>query len=526
MDSEDAHQKDNDGDKLPITEEQGDASQNSQSQQKPQRTPAFANQLPPSVSQQRLKPKRSTNALHLLFLESCKMYVMKDMSLKDEADITKLLKDKRKIWSELKAYCSQQILQTAKTLIQHELTEQGKEALADVSPDNEIINMRFDEYEAVERSFDDAISEIRYEYYDECEKRQSANGSDTTTGKGSEADGSSDKFPEGISIILRLWDQLNHRRSGKDSADSRGDWYYDTNSDGGKYRVSRSAPGRGNYPPRHAPYYPPPGGSYRSRDGYGRGPSPTRDYRDRKDRDDYFRERRYDDRRPPPPPLSPGPDMRRRPRDDRMPPPGPGARYDDRRRDGYMRPDDRFPGRGPPPRGPPSPEREQRQQVGPVHPNLSGRPSRSTYEAPPMPALQQVAHAPEIPVESNYGYANPDAGSAYGSGYYGQYQNQSISHTYGSQQTIYPTYQGQGVQAQQQQWPQQYMPPLPLKSFASRDYGRHLALPLPTDFMAGASDAPRLSMPEPHQQLGVIKGVIIRDAQGNIGLSNYTFNPL
>jgi hypothetical protein len=33
-------------------------------------------------------------------------------------------------------------------------------------------------------------------------------------------------------------------------------------------------------------------------------------------------------------------------------------------------------------------------------------------------------------------------------------------------------------------------------------------------------------MPEPHQQLGVIKGVIIRDAQGNIGLSNYTFNPL
>jgi len=63
---------------------------------------------------------------------------MKDMSLKDEADITKLLKDKRKIWSELKAYCSHQVLQTAKSLIQHELTEQGKEALADVSPDNEV----------------------------------------------------------------------------------------------------------------------------------------------------------------------------------------------------------------------------------------------------------------------------------------------------------------------------------------------------------------------------------------------------
>ena len=73
MDNEDAHQKDKDGDELLIAEEQGDASQNSQSQQKPQRTPAFANQLPPSVSQQRSKPKRSKNALHLLFLESCKM---------------------------------------------------------------------------------------------------------------------------------------------------------------------------------------------------------------------------------------------------------------------------------------------------------------------------------------------------------------------------------------------------------------------------------------------------------------------
>lgn len=35
----------------------------------------------------------------------------------------------------------------------------------------------------------------------------------------------------------------------------------------------------------------------------------------------------------------------------------------------------------------------------------------------------------------------------------------------------------------------------------------------------------RISMPEPHQSLGVIKGVIIRDAQGNIGLTSYTFSP-
>ena len=46
------------------------------------------------------------------------------------------------------------------------------------------------------------------------------------------------------------------------------------------------------------------------------------------------------------------------------------------------------------------------------------------------------------------------------------------------------------------------------------------------DFMSGPSNAPRLSMPEPHEVLGVIKGVIIRDAQGNIGLSQYQFNTM
>lgn len=66
-------------------------------------------------------------------------------------------------------------------------------------------------------------------------------------------------------------------------------------------------------------------------------------------------------------------------------------------------------------------------------------------------------------------------------GYYGQYPNQNVGNMYGSQQAIYPAYQGQqGAQSQQQQWPQQFMPALPMNSFASRDYGRHSALPLPT----------------------------------------------
>ncbi|KAF9584163.1 hypothetical protein BGW38_007378, partial [Lunasporangiospora selenospora] len=64
---------------------------------------------------------------------------------------------------------------------------------------------------------------------------------------------------------------------------------------------------------------------------------------------------------------------------------------------------------------------------------------------------------------------------------------------------------------------------LQLLPFNSSQPGRHKAVPLPTDFMSGPSDAPRLSMPEPHEVLGTIRGVIIRDAHGNIGLSQYVF---
>ncbi|KAM3583702.1 hypothetical protein VKS41_003674 [Umbelopsis sp. WA50703] len=502
-----------------VTGEREDSRQNQQVQQKPQRTPAFANQLPPSVSQQRTKPKRSTNALHLLFLEASKLYILRALCQKNENEIASLAKDKKKLWSEFKSFASAQILEEAKEAILPELSEKGKEALSDVSPENEIIDMRFDEHEAIERSFEDAIAELRYDHYEESGSRQSKNESDTVEEDKSETITKGDSYSEALPTIFRIWDQYSHRRSGRENPDPRSDWSYEGNVVGGKYRVNRTTPGRPGYPPRHAPYYPPPGP--RSRDGYRRGPSPNRDYRDRKEREDYYRERRYDDRRPP---LSPpGSDFRRWPRDDRGPPPG--ARYDGRERDGYPRPnDDRYPGRMSA-RGP-SPAREQRVTVGPIHPNLSGRPSKSTYEAPPVPVTQK--QTPEVPVESNYGYGNgyQNANAAYNSGYYGQYQNQNVGSMYGSQQAVYPAYQGQGASTQQQQWPQQFMPPLPMNSFASRDYGRHTALPLPTDFMSGASDAPRLSMPEPHQQLGVIKGIIIRDAQGNIGLTNYTFNSL
>jgi hypothetical protein len=57
--------------------------------------------------------------------------------------------------------------------------------------------MRFDEHEAIERSFGDAIAEVRYEYYEEVEKRQTTDGADAAMGENSEANSSSERFPEG-----------------------------------------------------------------------------------------------------------------------------------------------------------------------------------------------------------------------------------------------------------------------------------------------------------------------------------------
>lgn len=63
--------------------------------------------------------------------------------------------------------------------------------------------MRFDEYEALERSFEDAIAEIRYEYYEEIERRQSTGGTaDVTNDEGSKAHSSSEKHPEGTKAYI------------------------------------------------------------------------------------------------------------------------------------------------------------------------------------------------------------------------------------------------------------------------------------------------------------------------------------
>jgi hypothetical protein len=69
---------------------------------------------------------------------------------KNENEIASLAKDKKKLWSEFKSFASAQILEEAKEAILPELSEKGKEALSDVSPENEV-SLKFESLHGVVR---------------------------------------------------------------------------------------------------------------------------------------------------------------------------------------------------------------------------------------------------------------------------------------------------------------------------------------------------------------------------------------
>lgn len=346
---------------------------------------------------------------------------------------------------------------------------------------------------------------------------------------------------EELNSVLRVWDTLykrvevEPRRAGRATqAPFPGRGGRSTGTSGA--RPHPYAPSR---PSSGSPAYGPPGAgapAFRDHRAY-------RDYERGPYRDDYYGERRSDyhrgdydrrdprDMRGPPGPPPPGrPDMRdvrdmRDPREYRErglpPPPAGGARYDDRRRDPAR--DARHAGSG----------------VSPLaaHPSLPPKPAydASSQHAPhltnPAYAQHYPAQQPQSDMQAThaaygaYGQAQdyPVAGQADYPGYpYAAYAQDPAA---AAAAAAY-AYGGAAVGA----WDmsaavaQQVSAALQLQPFSSGQHGRHKAVPLPTDFMAGPSEAPRLSMPEPHEVLGTIRGVIIRDAQGNIGLSQYHFS--
>ncbi|CAG8531806.1 17272_t:CDS:2 [Acaulospora morrowiae] len=476
-------------------------------------TPAVVTTPTNNIQKKQPQPKKSTQPLHLLVQECCKEYITGFLKTKSEEDTKELFNDRRKLHADLQLYCTDDVLTSARDRILNELDERGKEALKDINPDSEIIKLRFQEAAALNKSFSDAIEELKSTYVN----------TDQASVEGSwneENENANNNNTEVFGQIFRLWEQYNKT----DTSEVTNAGHSEQNRNRGRGN-NRGAywPARGG--PRHSPYQNQ--GAQRRRDWIAR---EDREYRDRRP-DGHYRDRREDyarrdfDRKPDfRGPSAPSPAFNRERlqmgrRDDPY-----HRNYDDRRKNSHeRRPEDN----------------RHRDHRGPLIPLSVGPPPKSSpaiYEAPPMPPMPPNIPNPQIQSsQPGYDYTQYSTDSQYSSviGFQTEYYNSQVYPGYFAPYSQEPSANGQQNQQYQytgiSNWDttsSMQSLSIQLSSFNWNQPGRHTAIPLPTDFMSGPSTAPRLSMPEPHDVLGVIKGVIIRDAQGNIGLSQYQFSTM
>ncbi|KAF9166985.1 hypothetical protein DFQ26_006249 [Actinomortierella ambigua] len=508
----------------------------------------------------RRRPRRTGQPLHLLLQDCARQHITGSLCKQSVDEIKAVLASKQSIASDLQRYSNETVLHSARDRVISEVDTEGKELLQDVDPARDIIRQRFEDEAMVFKSYDDAIHDIRVDLFDS-------------------KDDSLHKSGAKLNSVLQVWDPLYKRPEPETRRGGRthvGPYPTRGGRPGGP-PSSRPHPYNGRPPyrdPRGEPRGEPRGDPRGDPRGYHHEP------RDYPYHDDYYGDRmedyrradydRRDPRGPPPPPgarNSPYPPPRdmRDARDyrERPPPPAPrhedpysANRFDDRRR-GYD-------GGQPPVPGPRDSRSGLLHAASPSlasHPSLPPKPTVSAYmpgvqtappgsringrnqpqpphqPPPPQPTLAPAPAQPQAYAQAaaaypgyaqpatgySQGYADPNAYAAYG--YYGQDPNAAAA-AVAAQQAYY----GQAGWDMTQTAATNVAAVgavagagLNLQPFTSGQHGRHKAVPLPTDFMSGPSEAPRLSMPEPHEVLGVIRGVIIRDAQGNIGLSQYTF---
>ncbi|KAF9968045.1 hypothetical protein BGZ70_007057 [Mortierella alpina] len=490
------------------------------------------------------RPRRTGQPLHLLFQDCSKQHISGYLCKKTPEEITAIVSDKKALAVDLQNYSNEFVLTSARDRVIAEVDEQGKELLKDVDPEKDVIKQRFEDESSVFKSYEDAIHDIRVDLYLDGIKprKESDESSEDITLRNAE-----------LNAVLQVWDVLYKRVEIEPRRAGRATQAPFPGRTGG-------APGAGTrphpYAPSRFPASPPYGPGH-----FCLGMVPVlRDYHDRPPhRDDYYPDRRDDYRRPgydhrdPRDPMAlraPGPiplgrpdarDMRD-PRDyrDRPPPPvargevpyGAGSgRYDDRRRDRLDL------SNAPPPRDN-RPYGSNGATASPLtaHPSLPPKPHGSHFDASsaqsPTTSALYPQHYPTAPQQHPSHIDAHSVHVAYNA--YGQQQPYPASGHADYAGYAYAGYQDPaGMAAQSQQyayasgatgdWTMAAGAGHHVQTFASTQPGRHMAVPLPTDFMSGPSEAPRLSMPEPHEVLGTIRGVIIRDAHGNIGLSQYQF---
>ncbi|KAF8939262.1 hypothetical protein EDD21DRAFT_413277 [Dissophora ornata] len=519
------------------------------------------------------RPRRTGQPLHLLLQDCSKQHILGYLCKKTPEEITAIVSDKKALATDLRNYSNDFVLTSARDRVVGEVDDQGKELLKDVDPERDVIKQRFEDESSVFKSYDDAIYDIRVDLYLDGikpRKQESDQDNEETAAKNLE-----------LSTVVQIWDQFYKRveiepkrsgRSGQSPYPTRGG--RPPGPPGTRphpYAAGRFPPAAAGPPHYGTPFAGPPdasGPSFRDTRG------PPRGYQDRPPyRDDYYPDRRDDYRRPDYERRDPrdvgmrapghGQMGRPDPRDmrdmrdsrefrDRPPPPAArnespfgagGGRYDDRRRDrldtGNAVPprDSRHPGPGGATGSPLT-----------SHPSLPPKPHGAHFDSSNVPHAQSQAANPMYPQHypstshQQPPHVDPHAAQA-GYGAYGQPQAYPVPGptdysgypyaTYGQDPASLATQQQYAYSAAAGGWDmsanvaaavgQHVGAGLHLQPFTANQPGRHKAVPLPTDFMSGPSDAPRLSMPEPHEVLGTIRGIIIRDAHGNIGLSQYQF---
>ncbi|KAG0052841.1 hypothetical protein BGZ83_002049 [Gryganskiella cystojenkinii] len=473
------------------------------------------------------RPRRTGQPLHLLLQDCSKQHIYGSLSKKTAEDIKAVISDKKALAAELRTFSNDFVLTSARDRVIGEVDEEGKELLKDVDPERDVIKQRFEDESSVFKAYDEAIHDIRVDLYLDSIKPRAQDAAATEAEDNTEATNTNTE----LNAVLQVWETIYKRVDTEPRRAGR--------ATQGPYPPRTGRPA--GLPGRPHPYAPPrassagvdvpPPRDHRDYRGYERGP-----YRDDYYGRDYYDRRDPRDLRGPPGPMSGRPDPRdvrdmRDPRDyrERGPPPPPAAlngRYDDRRRD------------------------PARASVLSAHPSLPPKPAYSASSSsaavpqhgahqPPNPAAAYAQHYTGQQTQTEmqaahaaYGaYGYPVAGQADYSNYaaYGAYAQDPAAAAaaaaayYGGAASGGWDMSGATTAAATSSVAHQVSAGLQLQPFSSGQAGRHRAVPLPTDFMAGPSEAPRLSMPEPHEVLGTIRGVIIRDAQGNIGLSQYHF---
>ncbi|KAI1300663.1 hypothetical protein EDD11_006085 [Mortierella claussenii] len=552
----------------PSSSAQGDSTSSRQRSQS--RTPAKPSTPVPAQPLKR-RPRRTGQPLHLLLQDCSKQHISGYLCKKTPEEIKAIVSDKKMLAVDLRNYSNEFVLTSARDRVIGEVDDEGKELLKDVDPERDIIKQRFEDESSVFKSYDDAIHDVRMDmYFEGIKPRKLEVEQDSTdiTARNQE-----------LMTVIDIWDiyhkraEVEPKRGGRPTQSSYPSRSGRTAGPPGArphpyapYRSPSAGPASGPVPAHHAaPYGGPPalnGVTFRDSKshhrGYERPPyrdeyyadrrddyrrpdydrRDARDYPDPRDYPDYPRDHSFGMRLPPPGAASSRLDPRdmrdmRDPRDfrDRPPPPaargevpygaGGSGRFEDRRRD---RPDI---SNAPPPRGHSGPNGASSSPLI-AHPSLPPKPHGSHFDSASnaQHSVSYSQHYPSATHHQQQQQPHMDPQAYYAA--YGQSQEYGIPG-----QTDYSAYGYVGPHAYAYSaaagWDMTAgssgtaSTGLHLLPFNSNQPGRHKAVPLPTDFMSGPSEAPRLSMPEPHEVLGRISGVIIRDAQGNIGLCQYQF---